>query len=42
MRADSVHVRHTVVDVNVLIGVLVMHGELLVGVRVVPVLLVML
>ena len=35
MRADSVHVRHAIVDVNVVIGV-VLCG-LLVGVRVVPV-----
>ena len=48
MRADSVHVRHATVEmqvhcVNVVIGVvLVVHGELLVVVRVVPVLLVML
>ena len=47
MRADSVHVRHASVEVqvhcvNVVIGVLVVHDELLVGVRVVPVLLVML
>ena len=46
-RADSVHVRHASVEVqvhcvNVVIGVLVMHGELLVVVCVVPVLLVML
>ena len=40
VRADSVHVRHAIVDVNVVIGV-VLCG-LLVGVRVVPVLLVML
>ena len=40
MRADSVHVRHASVEVNVVIGV-VLCG-LLVGVRVVPVLLVML
>ena len=37
MRADSVHVRHAIVDVNVVIGVLVVHGELLVVVRVVPI-----
>ena len=37
MRADSVHVRHAIVEVNVVIGVLVVHGELLVVVRVVPV-----
>ena len=37
MRADSVHVRHAIVEVNVFIGVLVVHGELLVVVRVVPV-----
>ena len=44
MRADSVHVmRHAIVEVNVVIGVHnVVHGELLVVVRVVPVLLVML
>ena len=43
MRADSVHVmRHAIVEVNVVIGVhIVVHGELLVVVRVVPVLLVM-
>ena len=40
VRADSVHVRHASIDVNVVIGV-VLCG-LLVGVRVVPVLLVML
>ena len=40
MRADSVHVRHAIVEVNVVIDV-VLCG-LLVGVRVVPVLLVML
>ena len=40
VRADSVHVRHSSVEVNVVIGV-VLCG-LLVGVRVVPVLLVML
>ena len=38
MRADSMHVvRHAIVEVNVVIGVLVVHGELLVVVRVVPV-----
>ena len=42
VRADSVHVRNASVEVqahcvNVVIGVLVVHGELLVGVRVVPV-----
>ena len=38
VRADSMHVvRHAIVEVNVVIGVLVVHGELLVGVRVVPV-----
>ena len=37
VRADSVHVRHAIVEVNVVIGVL-LRG-LLVGVRVVPVLL---
>ena len=47
MRADSVHVRHASVEVqvqcvNVVIGVLVVRVELLVVVRVVPVLLVML
>ena len=44
MRADSVHVmRHAIVEVIVVIGVhIVVHGELLVVVRVVPVLLVML
>ena len=42
MRADSMHVvRHAIVEVNVVIGVLVVHSELLV-VRVVPVLFVML
>ena len=36
--ADSMHVvRHAIVPVNVVIGVLIVHGELLVGVRVVPV-----
>ena len=40
VRADSVHVRLAIVEVNVVIGV-VLCG-LLVGVRVVPVLLVML
>ena len=40
VRADSVHVRHAIVDVNLVIGV-VLCG-LLVGGRVVPVLLVML
>ena len=40
MRADSVHVRHAIVEVNVVIGVLLCG--LLVGVRVVPVLFVML
>ena len=40
MRADSVHVRHAIVEVNVVIGVLLCG--LLVSVRVVPVLLVML
>ena len=40
-RADSMHVvRHAIVEVNVVIGVLVVHGELHV-VRVVPVFLVM-
>ena len=37
LRADSGHVRHAIVEVNVVIGVLVVHGELLVGVRVVPI-----
>ena len=37
VRADSVHVRHAIVKVNVVIGVLVVHGELLVVVGVVPV-----
>ena len=37
MRANSVHVRHAIVDVNVVIGV-VLCGRL-VGVRVVPVFL---
>ena len=42
MRADSMHVvRHAIVEVNVVIGVLVVHGGLLVVVRVVPVLFVM-
>ena len=45
MRADSVHVRHASVEVqvhcvNVVIGVVLVHGELLVVVRVVPVFLV--
>ena len=40
VRADSVHVRHAIVDVNVVIGVV--NCGLLVGVRVVPFLLVML
>ena len=40
VRADSTHVRHASVEVNVVIGVLLCG--LLVGVRVVPVLLVML
>ena len=35
VRADSVHVRHAFVEVNVVIGVVL--GELLVGVRVVPI-----
>ena len=39
VRADSVHVRHAIVEVNVVIGVLVVHSELLVVVRVVPVFL---
>ena len=39
VRADSVHVRHAIVEVNVVIGVLVVHGELLVVMRVVPVFL---
>ena len=40
MCADSMHVvRHAIVEVNVVIGVLVVHGELLVVVRVVPVFL---
>ena len=30
VRADSVHVRHAIVDVNVVIGVFVVHSELLV------------
>ena len=44
MRADSVHVmRHVIVEVNVVIGVqIVVHYELLVGVRVVPIFVVML
>ena len=38
--ADSMHVvRHAIVEVNVVIGVLVVHGELLVVVRVFPVFL---
>ena len=37
--ADSMHVRHAIVEVNVVIGVLVVHGELLVVVRVIPVFL---
>ena len=37
VRADSVHVRHAIVEVNVVIGVVL--GELLVVVRVVPVFL---
>ena len=38
--ADSMHVvRHAIVEVNVVIGVLVVHGELLVVVRVVTVFL---
>ena len=37
--ADSMHVRHAIVEVNVVIGVLVVHGELLVVVRIVPVFL---
>ena len=38
---DSMHVvRHAIVEVNVVIGALVVHGELLVVVRVVPVFLV--
>ena len=38
--ADSMHVvRHAIVEVNVVIGVLVVHGELLVVMRVVPVFL---
>ena len=41
VRADSMHVRHAIVDVNVVIGV-VFCGLLDVGVHVVPVLLVML
>ena len=41
MCADSMHVvRHAIVEVNVVIGVLIVHGELLVVVvRVVPVFL---
>ena len=36
--ADSMHVvRHAIVEVNVIIGVFVVHGELLVIMRVVPV-----
>ena len=31
--AGSMHVRHAIVEVNVVIGVLVVHGELLVVVR---------
>ena len=38
--ADSMHVvRQAIVEVNVVIGVLVVHGELLVVMRVVPVFL---
>ena len=38
--ADSMHVvRHAIVEVNFVIGVLVVHGELLVVMRVVPVFL---
>ena len=38
--ADSMRVvRHAIVEVNVVIGVLVVHGELLVVMRVVPVFL---
>ena len=38
--ADSMHVvRHAIVEVNVVIGVLVVHGEMLVVMRVVPVFL---
>ena len=39
MRADSVHVmRHAIVEVNVVNGVhIVVHGELLVVIRIVPV-----
>ena len=38
MCAGSVHVRHAIVEVNVVIGVhIVVHYELLVGVRVVPI-----
>ena len=42
MRADSMHVmRHAIVEVNVVIGVhIVVHYELLVVVRVVPIFLV--
>ena len=40
VRADSVHVCHAIVEVNVVIGVLLCG--LLVGIRVVPVLLLML
>ena len=39
LRADSMHARHAIVEINVVIGVLVVHGELLVVVRVVPVFL---
>ena len=39
--ADSMHVvRHAIVEVNVVIGVLIVHGKLLVVVRVVPVFLI--
>ena len=38
-RAVSVHVRHASVEINDVIGVLVVHGELLVVMRVVPVFL---
>ena len=35
VRADSVHVRHAIAEVNVVIGVLVVHCGLLADVRVV-------
>ena len=39
-RADSMHVvRHAIVEVNVLIGVFVVHGDLLDIMRIVPIFL---